>query len=84
MIFNVGAGGTTDADKIKYGDSNVGATLDNLTESVDELDKSVGELNESLQNIETSYYDDVTKTLYIQGGTSNYTYDSATQTLYIG
>lgn len=41
MIFNVGAGGTTDADKIKYGDSNVGATLDNLNESVDELGNSL-------------------------------------------
>lgn len=45
MIFNVGAVGTTDADKIKYGDSNVEATLDNLNESVDEL-------NESLENLE--------------------------------
>ena len=42
------------------------------------------QLTESLQNIETSYYDEVTKTLYINGGTSDYTYDSATQTLYIG
>ena len=41
MIFNVGAGGATDADKIKYGDSNVGATLDNLNESVDELNESL-------------------------------------------
>ena len=41
MIFNVGAGGTTDADKIKYGDSNVGATLDNLNENVDELNNSL-------------------------------------------
>ena len=38
------------------------------------------ELNESLG----TYYDEETETLYIQGGTSNYTYDSATQTLYIG
>ena len=44
MIFNVGAGGTTDADKIKYGDSNVGDTLDNLNESVDELNESLGGL----------------------------------------
>ena len=44
MIFNVGAGGATDADKIKYGDSNVGATLDNLNESVDELNESLGNL----------------------------------------
>jgi len=31
-----------------------------------------------------SYYDEETDTLYIQGGTSNYTYDSDTETLYIG
>ena len=31
-----------------------------------------------------SYYDEETKTLYIQGGTSNYTYNSSTETLYIG
>ena len=73
MIFNVGAGGSTDADKIKYGDSNVGATLDELNESVGELTESLG-----------TYYDDETETLYIQGGTSNYTYDSETETLYIG
>lgn len=77
MILNVGAGGATDADKIKYGDSNVGATLDNLNESVDDL-------NESLSNMEYSYYDEETETLYIQGGTSNYTYDSTNQVLYIG
>ena len=73
MIFNVGAGGSTDAEKIKYGDSNVGATLDNLNESVDELNESLG-----------TYYDEETETLYIQGGTSNYTYDSENETLYIG
>lgn len=73
MIFNVGAGGSTDAEKIKYGDSNVGATLDNLNESVDELNESLG-----------NYYDEETETLYINGGTSNYTYDSETETLYIG
>lgn len=37
-------------------------------------------LNESLG----TYYDEDTETLYIQGGTSNYTYDSSTQVLYIG
>lgn len=40
-------------------------------------------INNSLANI-GSYFDDTTGTLYIQGGTSNYTYDSATQILYIG
>lgn len=44
----------------------------------------VKELNSSLNNLETSYYDEDTNTLYIVGGTSNYTYDSSTETLYIG
>ena len=42
------------------------------------------EVNSSLNNLETSYYDEDTNTLYIVGGTSNYTYDSSTETLYIG
>ena len=54
MIFNVGAGGATDAGKIKYGDSNVGATLDNLNESVDELNESLG--NYLSYNEETDYF----------------------------
>ena len=54
MIFNVGAGGATDADKIKYGESNVGATLDNLNESVNNLDNSVAELNESVDELNNS------------------------------
>ena len=41
MIFNVGAGGASNAENIKYGDSNVGVTLDNLNESVNNLDNSV-------------------------------------------
>ena len=40
-------------------------------------------VDNSLNNIGT-YYDEETDTLYIQGGTSNYTYDSITETLYIG
>ena len=50
MIFNVGAGGATDADKIKYGESNVGATLDNLNESVDELNNSLTNENSETFN----------------------------------
>ena len=38
------------------------------------------EVNSSLG----TYYDEETSTLYIQGGTSNYSYDSNTETLYIG
>ena len=56
-------------------------TINALTEegyAVDAL--SVKQITNSLG----TYYDDKTETLYIQGGTSNYTYDSATQTLYIG
>lgn len=41
------------------------------------------DVNNSLNNIGT-YYDEETDTLYIQGGTSNYTYDNITETLYIG
>ena len=48
MIFNVGAGGASNAENIKYGDSNVGATLDNLNESVDDLQEDVSTLNNSL------------------------------------
>ena len=45
MIFNVGAGGASNAENIKYGDSNVGATLDNLNESVDELNNRLADGN---------------------------------------
>ena len=57
MIFNVGAGGATDADKIKYGESNVGATLDNLNESVDELNNSLadGQVKFKVENGELFY-----------------------------
>lgn len=40
----------------------------------------VKSVNESLK----TYYDEDTETLYIHGGTSNYTYDSSTEILYIG
>ena len=46
MILNVGAGGATDADKIKYGDSNVADELNSLDQSVSELDESLEELKE--------------------------------------
>lgn len=48
------------------------------------LNNKIEEVNSSLNNLETSYYDEDTNTLYIVGGTSNYTYDSSTETLYIG
>lgn len=73
MIFNVGAGGASNAESIKYDNSLSGLEADNVQGAVDEL-------NDSLK----SYYDEETETLYIQGGTSNYTYDSDTETLYIG
>lgn len=44
------------------------------------LKEGLSEINDSLK----TYYDEETDTLYIQGGTSNYSYDSATETLYIG
>lgn len=78
MIFNVGAGGgASTADKVKYNNTESGLQSDNVQGAVDEL-------NNSLNNLETSYYDEDTNTLYIVGGTSNYTYDSSTETLYIG
>ena len=55
MIFNVGAGGTTDADKIKYGDSNVGATLDELQEDVSELNERL--VNENGEEFRYGYQD---------------------------
>lgn len=41
---------------------------------------AVKEVSDSLK----TYYDEETETLYIQGGTSSYSYDSSTETLYIG
>lgn len=41
--------------------------------------KTVGE-----ELAKKTYYDEETETLYIEGGSPNYTYDSATETLYIG
>ena len=49
MIFNVGAGVATDADKIKYDNSNSGLESDNLQGAVDELGESVDGLNNSLK-----------------------------------
>ena len=46
--------------------------------------KTVGEELDKLTDSLGTYYDEETETLYIQGGTSNYTYDSATETLYVG
>ena len=54
--------------------------LSGESETVAASIKCVNQLNSSLK----SYYDEETETLYIQGGTSNYTYDSFTETLYIG
>ena len=44
------------------------------------LNNKIEELNNSFG----TYYDEDTETLYIQGGTSSYSYDSGTETLYIG
>lgn len=62
-------------------DAVVNITDDEETSS---FQTQINEINSSLNNLETSYYDEDTNTLYIQGGTSNYTYDSSTETLYIG
>ena len=64
-----------------------GTPVDNLESDRADLPLSArqgnvlkGMLNDSLG----TYYDEVEETLYINGGTSNYTYDSETETLYIG
>lgn len=64
-----------------------GTPVDNLLSDRADLPLSARQgkiLNESLNNSLGTYYDEETGTLYIQGGTSNYTYDSSTQTLYVG
>lgn len=69
-----------------------GAVLDTLEEIAanTESGKAAGalavkDLNENLKDLSSgTYYDEETETLYIQGGTSNYTYDSGTQILYVG
>lgn len=69
------------------GGGSSGAVLDTLEEIAanTESGKAAGALAvKELNNSLGTYYDEETETLYIQGGTSNYTYDSATQTLYIG
>lgn len=53
------------------------------TEDIKEINNSIDEINETVENI-GSFYDEDEDTLYIQGGTSIYTYDSETKTLYIG
>lgn len=69
------------------GGGSAGSVLDTLEEieANTEAGKAAGalavkELNDSLK----TYYDEETETLYIQGGTSSYSYDSSTETLYIG
>ena len=80
---------SVDFDDGKTAQTKLGA-IDGITsdlsgesETVAASIKCVNQLNSRLDNIGT-YYDEDTETLYIQGGTSNYNYDSATQTLYIG
>ena len=64
-------------------------TMEQVEASTD-LSKPVGagavqELNSSLTNISNSlaYYDEETSTLYIKGGSGQYSYDSDTETLYL-
>lgn len=72
MIFNVGAGGASTADKVKYDNTESGLQSNNVQGAVDELNSSL------------TYYDEETDTLYINSGNSNYTYDSSTEILYFG
>ena len=48
MIFNVGAGGVSNADKLKYNNNKSGLESTNVQGAVDELSESVDSLNESL------------------------------------
>lgn len=45
MIFNVGAGGASNADSIKYDNSKSGLEATNVQGAVDELNESLGGLN---------------------------------------
>lgn len=41
MIFNVGAGGSSTADKLKYDNSKSSLTADNVQAAIDEIDESL-------------------------------------------
>ena len=49
MIFNVGAGGDSKAEQVKYDNSKSGLEATELQGAVDELQGSVSELNDSLE-----------------------------------
>ena len=54
MIFNVGAGGASKAEQVKYDNSTSGLNSDNVQGAVDELQESVSDLNDSLEEINDS------------------------------
>ena len=72
------AGTMAGAENVGYNNSKSGLEAVNVQDAIDKLDESLANLGSG------TYYDEETETLYIQGGTSNYTYDSVSGTLYIG
>ena len=53
MIFNVGSGGASSADKVKYDNRTSGLKATNVQGAVDEVNNSIGELSNSLKSIST-------------------------------
>ena len=51
MIFNVGAGGASKAEQVKYDNSKSGLEATELQGAVDELKGSVSDLNDSLEGV---------------------------------
>lgn len=72
-----------DAGKPLVSDIDEAGMIENYGEYAADA-KMVAEEFDKVNDSLKTYYDEETDTLYIQGGTSNYSYDSATETLYIG
>lgn len=66
MIFNVGAGGASTADKVKYDNTESGLQSNNVQGAVDELNNSLGVIS----NVGNNTYNSVEKLLryYIDNG----------------
>lgn len=72
MIYNVGGGGATSAKNISYDNTDSHLQAENVQDAIDEISDS------------SVYFDEDTDTLYINTSSSNYTYDSTNQILYVG
>ena len=51
MIFNVGAGGASNAESIKYDNKNSGLKATNVQGAINEVNNSVNEVNDSLESL---------------------------------